>query len=66
MLICLPKEHYELIYAGWNGYYRIHGSVLYIDIRNEIWVQYDGTEDGIAATLVQEGIPHNKIVLAFK
>ncbi len=61
------QDHYELIYAGWNGYYRIHGSVLHIDIRNEkIWIQYDGTEDGIADTLVQEGIPHDKIVLGFK
>jgi hypothetical protein len=27
------NDHYELMYAGWNGPYRIHGSVLHIDIR---------------------------------
>jgi hypothetical protein len=23
------NDHYELIYTGWNGPYRIHGSVLH-------------------------------------
>ncbi len=61
------KDHYELIYAGWNGPYRIHGSVLHIDIRNEkIWIQHDGTEIGIAEELVKKGVPSKRIVLAFK
>jgi hypothetical protein len=61
------NDHYELMYAGWHGPYRIHGSVLHIDIRQEkIWIQYDGTEDGIAEELVKAGIPRDRIVLAFK
>ena len=61
------NDHYELIYAGWSGTYRIHGSVLHLDIRNgKIWIQFDGTEDGIAYDLVAAGIPHEHIVLAFK
>lgn len=61
------NDHYELMYSGWNGPYRIHGSVLHIDIRNEkIWIQYDGTEGGIADDFVAAGIPKDKIVLAFK
>jgi len=61
------NDHYELIYAGWNRTYRIHGSVLHIDIRHgKIWIQHDGTEDGIAEELVKAGIPHECIVLAFK
>jgi hypothetical protein len=61
------NDHYELVYAGWNRTYRIHGSVIHIDIRNgKIWVQYDGTEDGIAEELVKKGIPRDRIVLAFK
>jgi hypothetical protein len=61
------NDHYELIYSGWNGPYRIHGSVLHLDIRNEkIWIQHDGTEDGIANELVKAGIPRDRIVLAFK
>ena len=61
------NDHYELIYAGWNEPYRIHGSVLHIDIRNgKVWIQHDGTEDGIAEELVEAGIPRDRIVLAFK
>ncbi|MBC8234546.1 XisI protein [bacterium] len=61
------NDHYELIYAGWNRTYRIHGSVLHIDIRHgKIWIQHDGTEGGIAEELVESGIPHELIVLAFK
>ena len=61
------NDHYELMYSGWNGPYRIHGSVLHIDIRNgKIWIQYDGTEGGIAEEFVKAGIAKDKIVLAFK
>jgi hypothetical protein len=61
------NDHYELMYAGWNGPYRIHGSVLHLDIRaGKIWIQHDGTEDGIAEELVKAGIPRDQIVLAFK
>jgi hypothetical protein len=61
------NDHYELMYAGWNGPYHIHGSVLHIDIRQEkVWIQYDGTEDGIVEEYVKAGIPRDHIVLAFK
>lgn len=61
------NDHYELMYAGWNGPYRIHGSVLHIDIRDgKVWIQHDGTEDGVAEELVQAGVPREHIVLAFK
>jgi XisI protein len=32
----------------------------------ELWIQQDGTEDGIASELVQRGIPKDQIVLGFK
>lgn len=61
------NDHYELMYSGWNGPYRIHGSVLHLDIRGgKVWIQHDGTEEGIASRLLEAGIPHNQIVLAFK
>jgi hypothetical protein len=61
------NDHYELMYAGWKSPHRIHGSVIHIDIRDgKIWIQYDGTEDGIANRLVEAGIPKDRIVLAFK
>jgi hypothetical protein len=67
VIIDEEQDHYELIYAGWNGPYRIHGSVIHIDICNDkIWIQYDGTQDGIATELVAKGISHDQIGLAFK
>jgi hypothetical protein len=59
-------DHYELIYAGWDGPRRIHGSVIHVDIRDGlIWIQHDGTEAGIADELIAAGIPRERIVLAF-
>jgi len=61
------NDHYELVHAGWNGIYRIHGSVIHIDLRDgKVWIQHDGTEDGVAEELVAAGIPRDHIVLAFK
>lgn len=61
------QDHYELMYSGWNGNYRVHGSVLHLDIRDgKVWIQYDGTEGGVAEELVKAGIPRDRIVLAFK
>ena len=61
------SDHYELVHSGWQGPHRIHGSVIHIDIRDgKIWIQYDGTEGGVANDLVAAGIPHDRIVLAFK
>jgi hypothetical protein len=61
------NDHYELMYSGWNGPYRIHGSVPHLDIRGgKVWIQHDGTEEGVAEDLVKAGIPRDHIVLAFK
>jgi ketopantoate reductase len=58
--------HYELMYAGWHDRQRIHGSMLHVDIRGgKVWIQHDGTEQGIAGDLVDAGIPKDHIVLAF-
>jgi hypothetical protein len=40
--------------------------VLQVDIKDgKIWIQYDGTETGLACALVQAGVPKEDIVLAF-
>ena len=42
-------DHYQLVTVGWNDQERIHGSLLHIDIKaGKIWIQHDGTEEGIA------------------
>jgi XisI protein len=61
------NDHFELVHSGWNGSHRIHGAVIHIDIRNgKIWIQFDGTADGVATELVAAGIPKEQIVLAWK
>lgn len=60
------RDHYQVITVGWNGYRRIRGCVLHVDIKDgKIWIQHDGTEIGIANELVALGVPKEDIVLAF-
>jgi XisI protein len=60
------KGHYELLHHGWIGHRRIHGCLLHVDILGDkIWIQHDGTEEGLANELVEAGIPRDCIVLAF-
>jgi hypothetical protein len=41
--------------------------LLHIDIiDNQLWIQHDGTEEGIAGELVAVGISKKHIVLGFK
>jgi hypothetical protein len=58
--------HYEINVLGWDGYKRIYGRILHLDIKNDkIWIQHDGTKDGVAGDLVEKGVPKEDIVLAF-
>ncbi len=57
--------HYELMLVGWEGDDRVHGCVVHMDVRDgKVWIQHDGTEDGLASDLVAGGIPKDHIVLA--
>ena len=41
--------------------------MIHVDlIDDKIWIQYDGTEDGIATELVELGVPKEDIVLGFR
>jgi hypothetical protein len=67
LIIDKNKAHYLLVEIGWQNDRRIYGSLIHIDIiNNKIWIQQDGTEEGIANDLVKEGISPQQIVLAFK
>jgi hypothetical protein len=60
------RDHYQLIYVGWQDSKRVYGVVLHLDIIDgKIWIQQDGTEVGIANKLVELGVPKQDIVLAF-
>ncbi|MBD2499513.1 XisI protein [Anabaena azotica] len=60
------RDHYQVVYTGWKNRRPMYGCVLHLDIKNDkIWIQYDGTEIGIANELVNLGVPKEDIVLAF-
>jgi hypothetical protein len=60
-------DHYLLMIAGREGVRRVHGCLVHIDIiGGKIWIQRDGTEDGIAEELLKAGIPKDRIVLGFR
>ncbi|KAM3102458.1 XisI protein [Phormidesmis sp. 146-12] len=51
---------------GWNRGERIHSCLIHISIeKGKVWIQRDGTEDGIANELIAAGIPKTAIVLGF-
>jgi hypothetical protein len=46
---------------------RVHGCLIHIDIiEGKIWIQRDGTEEGVASHLLRAGIARDKIVLGFR
>ncbi len=60
-------DRYAVISVGWtNEPRRSHGCLLHLDlIDSRVWIQRDGTEDGIALALEEAGIPKKDIVLAW-
>ncbi|HIK50323.1 MAG TPA: XisI protein [Oscillatoriales cyanobacterium M59_W2019_021] len=60
------RDRYLLLYVGWVGYKHHFGCTLGLEIKDgKIWIQHDGTEEGIANRLVEMGVPKQDIVLAF-
>ena len=66
VIIDRADNHYLLVTVGWQNRRRVHTCVIHIDIIDgKVWVQDDGTEEGVGNLLVEAGIPHEHIVLAF-
>ena len=61
------NDRYLVLTVGWEGRVRrIHHCLIHLDIIDgKIWIQRDGTEDGIAYELEEAGVPKSDIVLAF-
>jgi len=60
------RDHYLLVDVGREDMRRVHGCLVHIDIvGDEIHVQRDGTERGMARDLVAAGIAPERIVLVF-
>jgi hypothetical protein len=60
-------DHYLVLLIGREGAKRVHGCLVHLDIiQDKIWIQRDGTEEGIATALLRAGIPKEQIVLGFR
>ncbi len=60
------SDHYLLMIVGSDNRRRVHGCLVHIDrIDDKIWIQADGTEQGMAPALARGGIPADRIMLAF-
>ncbi len=59
-------QRYLVVSQGRMGNKRVHGCLIHVEIiGDKIWIQRDGTEDGIADELVEGGLPKSRIVLGF-
>jgi XisI protein len=59
-------DRYVLMTVGWEDDKRVHGCLIHVDIiYGKLWIQRDGTEQGITGDLVKAGIPKHHIVLGF-
>ncbi|MBW4690223.1 MAG: XisI protein [Lyngbya sp. HA4199-MV5] len=66
-LFDVERDHYQVVNTGWENRRRVFGYLIHADIKGEkIWIQYDGTEIGVANELVEAGIPKQDIVLAYQ
>ncbi len=60
------RNHYQMVHIGWESKRRVCGAIIHISLKNnKVWIQYDGTENGVAKELVESGIPREQIVLGF-
>jgi len=67
MLFDRERDHYQLLNVGWDDEERVCDCVLHLDLKEgKIWIQHDGTEEGIAEELVALGVHRQDIVLGFQ
>lgn len=67
ILIDRERDHYQLVKVGWRGETEpIFGCTIHVSIRDgKVWIERDHTEYGVAAELMDRGVPKEDIVLAF-
>jgi hypothetical protein len=59
-------DQYQVLLIGWNRLGRVFSVILHLRLHDEkVWIEYDGTSEGVANTLLEAGLPHDDIVLAF-
>lgn len=60
------NDHYLLVDFGWEWTGRAYAVVVHTRLKDgKIWIERDGTEEGVAEEFVRAGVPREDIVLAF-
>ncbi len=60
------SDNYLLLDTGWDNVGRVHFVVFHLRIiQDKIWIECDGTEQGITEELLQLGVQKEEIVLGF-
>lgn len=60
------QDNYALMQSGWDRGVRVRGNLIYVTLRDDkVYIEYDGTENGISDELIKRGIPEDKIIFAF-
>jgi XisI protein len=63
----IERSRYLMFHVGWRGEKRVYGCVIHIEIKEDkIWIQRDGTEEGIANELIEAGVAKSDIVLGYR
>ena len=68
-LLLIDREHgqYIVLSDGWEDTTRCYGPVVHIEVKADgmVWLRYDGTDLEIGASLIENGVLPQDIVLAF-
>jgi len=60
------QGRYALMQVGWDRGRRVRWNLIYITVQDgQVWVEYDGMEQGITQDLIKGGIAPERIVLGF-
>jgi hypothetical protein len=61
------RDRYLLMLVGRQGPQRVHGCLIHVDLMDgKVWIQRDGTEEGVARDFLRAGVPKEDIVLGFR
>jgi hypothetical protein len=60
------RDQYQVLHLGWDLHGRVFAVICHLRLREgKVWVERDGTAEGVALRLLEAGIPRERIVLAF-
>jgi XisI protein len=60
------KGRFLLMIDGWDNDKRVHGCLIDVQIKNnKLWIERDGTEEGVGVEFERLGVPTSQMVLAW-